>query len=71
MGGIVGALIGTGVGFIGIKAINNFIGSQISMTLNFLFLFFILMGSFLVGSIAGISPALQAAKQNPVDALRG
>ena len=39
MGGIVGALIGTGVGFIGIKAINNFIGSQISITLNFYFYF--------------------------------
>jgi ABC-type antimicrobial peptide transport system permease subunit len=28
------------------------------------------LGSFIIGGIAGISPAIKAAKQNPVDALR-
>jgi len=35
------------------------------------FIFFILLGSFLIGAITGIIPAMKAAKQNPVEALRG
>ena len=30
-----------------------------------------LTGSFLIGAVAGIVPAMRAAKQNPVEALRG
>ena len=30
-----------------------------------------LLGSFIVGAAAGIVPAINAAKQNPVEALRG
>jgi len=30
-----------------------------------------LFGSFMIGAIAGIVPAMSAAKQNPVEALRG
>ena len=36
-----------------------------------LFIFFALLGSFLIGAFAGILPAMKAAKQNPVEALRG
>ena len=30
-----------------------------------------LLGSFIIGAVAGIIPAMNAAKQNPVEALRG
>jgi ABC-type antimicrobial peptide transport system permease subunit len=30
-----------------------------------------LLGSFAIGAAAGIIPAMNAAKQNPVEALRG
>jgi putative ABC transport system permease protein len=71
VGGIVGAGFGTLIGFIGTKAIGSFIGSQITPQINFVLIFLSLMGSFIIGAISGISPALVAARQNPVEAIRG
>jgi ABC-type antimicrobial peptide transport system permease subunit len=51
--------------------INNFMGSDVKPTINFVLIFFALLGSFAIGAIAGIIPAMRAAKQNPVEALRG
>jgi ABC-type lipoprotein release transport system permease subunit len=31
----------------------------------------VLVGSFVIGAVAGIAPAMRAAKQNPVEALKG
>lgn len=70
MGGILGVLFGIGLGSIGINGINSFIGSTITLQINYTLIGFSLLGSFLIGSIAGVVPALRAAHQNPVDALK-
>ncbi len=71
IGGLVGILLGGLIGWIGISSINQFFGSEAIPIFNYLFLGFILLGSFIIGAVAGIAPALQAANQNPVEALRG
>tara|TARA_Y100000034_G_scaffold136912_2_gene217001 strand:- start:2837 stop:4069 length:1233 start_codon:yes stop_codon:yes gene_type:complete len=71
VGGAVGVLIGLLIGWAGTAGINSFIGGDLGMSINFSLIISALMGSFLIGSIAGIAPAMQAAKQNPVEALRG
>ncbi len=71
VGGITGALFGTLMGFLGTMALNNFIGTELVPDINFLLIFSTLAGSFIIGGISGIVPAMKAAKQNPVEALRG
>ncbi|MEK6850463.1 MAG: ABC transporter permease [Nanoarchaeota archaeon] len=71
IGGLLGAALGTAVGYFGTAAINNFIGSQMSPNINFMLIFLALLGSFIIGAVSGILPALRAAKLNPVEALRG
>ncbi|MBR9705857.1 ABC transporter permease, partial [Candidatus Pacearchaeota archaeon] len=73
--GLIGGILGVGIGLLigmgGTNAINNLLGATASMTFNIPLIVSTLVGSFLVGSIAGIAPAMQAARQHPVDALRG
>lgn len=71
MGGIIGTIAGMLIGYFGVNIINNFIGANSHISVDYLLIGFTLLGSFIIGSIAGISPAMKAAKQNPVDALRG
>ena len=71
IGGIIGIIFGLGLGLLGMNAINNFIGSTTKPQIDFFLIFFSLLGSFLVGSISGVLPAMKAARQNPVEALRG
>ncbi|MGY4884145.1 MAG: ABC transporter permease [Nanobdellota archaeon] len=71
IGGGIGVILGVIVGYFGISGINNFIGSDIKPHIDFFLIFFALLGSFLIGALAGILPAMRAAKQNPVEALRG
>jgi len=70
IGGIAGALFGTLLGFIGTMSINAWIGTAVSPVISFSLIFFSLLGSFILGGLAGISPAMKAARQNPVEALR-
>jgi len=70
MGGIIGVLAGLGLGFIGTSAINNFIGSSLVPQVDFMLIILSLLGSFIIGSAAGVVPALKAASENPVDALK-
>ncbi len=69
-GGVIGIIGGIGIGFLGIFLINNFLGSSVALQFNALFLVLVLLGSFLIGSVSGVIPAMRAAKQNPVEALR-
>ncbi|MCH7850452.1 MAG: ABC transporter permease [Nanoarchaeota archaeon] len=71
VGGIVGVILGIGIGFVGTLAIGNFIGAEIKLKLNILLIASSLVGSFVIGAVAGIVPALKAAKEKPVEALRG
>lgn len=71
VGGAIGVLIGTAMSYFGTLGINNFVGSQAAPQINFLLISLALIGSFFIGAIAGILPAMRAAHQHPVDALRG
>jgi len=71
IGGLVGVILGTLISVGGIMGINGFIGSELALSIDFVLIGGALAGSFLIGAIAGIAPAMQAAKQNPVEALRG
>ncbi|MCK9595858.1 ABC transporter permease [Candidatus Pacearchaeota archaeon] len=71
IGGGIGVIFGIILGYFGTFAINNFLGSEAAPQINFLLIIFSLFGSFLIGALAGIFPAMRAAKQNPVQALNG
>lgn len=71
VGGIIGVIIGLGIGYGGTAAIGNFLGLNTKQNLDLVLISSALIGSFLIGSISGIVPAMNAAKQNPVEALRG
>jgi putative ABC transport system permease protein len=70
IGGLIGILGGLGIGYIGVKTLNNFLGTSTILNINFLFLLLVLGTSFLVGGLSGIVPAMNAAKLNPIEALR-
>lgn len=70
-GGILGVFFGILIGYFGILGINSFIGLETKPEINLILIFLSLVGSFLTGAIAGIVPAMKAARQNPVEALRG
>ncbi|HDL02470.1 MAG TPA: ABC transporter permease [Candidatus Pacearchaeota archaeon] len=71
IGGLVGVVLGSLISAAGIIGINNFIGAELSPTIDFILIGGALAGSFVVGAVAGIVPAMNAAGQNPVEALRG
>ncbi len=71
IGGLVGVVLGTLISMAGIVGINSFIGAELSPVIDFVLIGGALVGSFMIGAIAGIVPAMSAAKQNPVEALRG
>ena len=71
LGGLVGVVFGTIISTLGTVGINNFIGGELKPAFDFILIGGALVGSFAIGAIAGIVPAMNAAKQNPVEALRG
>ena len=70
LGGLVGAAFGTLIGIVGTAGIDAWLGANLKMHIDLLLIFFSLLGSFLIGAVAGIVPAMRASKENPVDALR-
>ncbi|MDA3836363.1 MAG: ABC transporter permease [Nanoarchaeota archaeon] len=71
IGGFVGSVFGILIGVAGTAGIASFLGTDLKPSIDFALIGFTLLGSFLLGGLAGISPAMSAAAQNPVDALRG
>ncbi|RMD45964.1 ABC transporter permease [Candidatus Pacearchaeota archaeon] len=70
VGGVAGVVFGIFVGFVGTYAINHFIGTSLGPDIDFLLIGMSLLGSFVIGAVAGVVPAMRASKQNPVEALR-
>ena len=70
VGGLIGVILGASIGYFGTLAINSFLGAETIPKINLLLVVFALFGSFLLGAISGIIPAITAANKNPVEALR-
>ena len=70
MGSLIGIILGSSLGYLGVYFLNSFIGSDAKPVIDFVFLFSVLIGGFLIGSISGIAPAIKASRENPVEALR-
>lgn len=71
IGSVVGVIVGISIGYFGVVGINSWIGSTVKPSIDLMLVFLTLAGGFLIGSIAGMAPALRAAKEKPVEALRG
>ena len=70
-GGAIGIAIGAGIAYLFTIIGKKMLGTNlISMHLTTSLVVFSLIGSFLIGSIFGILPALKSAKLNPVEAIR-
>ncbi|MBS3084235.1 ABC transporter permease [Candidatus Pacearchaeota archaeon] len=70
VGGIAGIILGIGVGYFGTVMINSFLGASSSPKIDWILIAFTFLGSFIVGAVSGIIPAIRAANQKPVEALR-
>lgn len=70
VGGVIGILLGTGIGYIGTLALNTFLGSSTQPQISWLLLFSVVAGSFLIGVVSGLIPALRAANERPVEDIR-
>jgi putative ABC transport system permease protein len=70
VGGITGIIFGETISILGIKGIGNFLGTELTPDFNWLLIILALVGSFLIGAVSGILPAMKAARQNPVEVLR-
>ncbi|PIO08373.1 hypothetical protein COU59_02000 [Candidatus Pacearchaeota archaeon CG10_big_fil_rev_8_21_14_0_10_34_12] len=71
IGGIIGVLLGTAVGYAGTSALNTFLGVATHPEISFWLILLTMTGSFLIGAVSGLIPALNAAKENPVEGIRG
>lgn len=70
VGGLIGSFFGTLIGLAGTMGINSWLGAEIKMNIDFMLIFIALLGSFFIGAVSGIVPAMRASKQNPVEALK-
>ena len=70
-GGIIGILLGSGLGYLGTFALNTFLGASTQPQINFLLLSSVAAGSFLVGVVSGLVPAIHASRESPVEDIRG
>ena len=71
VGGVIGIFLGIFLGYFGTFEINNFFGFDTAPRIDILLILFSIFGSFFIGVLSGIFPAMKAAKQNPVEALSG
>lgn len=70
VGGILGVIFGSLVAIAGTTGLGTALGINVSPSISITMIIIALISSFILGAISGIIPAMQAAKMNPVDALR-
>jgi putative ABC transport system permease protein len=70
VGGVIGILLGTGIGYLGTAALNTFLGASTQPQINWILLFSVAAGSFLIGVVSGLVPAIRAANERPVEDIR-
>jgi putative ABC transport system permease protein len=72
IGGIIGVILGSLFAIVGTMGVQGVLGGtvEIKATLNLVLILSAVFGSFIVGSIFGIIPAVKASYLKPVDALR-
>jgi putative ABC transport system permease protein len=70
IGGILGVILGVIISQLGNYGISVFLGSNFLFSINITLIIGALVGSFIVGAVSGVIPALNAARMNPVDAIR-
>jgi len=71
VGGIIGIIVGLGFAYGLTAAGRQFLGSDlIQAHISPVLIVGALLFSFVIGTLAGVLPAIQAAKLQPVDALR-
>ncbi len=71
IGGVIGALLGIGLAFGAAGVANSAFGAEIlSIQVSLPLIFGSISFAFLIGLISGLTPALQASKLKPVEALR-
>ncbi|HOW36876.1 MAG TPA: ABC transporter permease [Candidatus Pacearchaeota archaeon] len=71
VGGLIGVLLGEGISYLGTFVLNQAIGISTKTNISWVLILGSLAGSFLIGAVSGIIPAMKAAKENPVEAIRG
>ncbi|MFH1501071.1 MAG: ABC transporter permease [archaeon] len=72
VGGIIGGLAGLGAAVLAANLANSALGNPLfQVAVSYPLLIGAILFSFLVGALAGILPAYQASRLNPVEALRG
>jgi len=69
VGGIAGILCGAGIGKV-VQYMTEYYGITLKPEITFSLVVFTLVFSFLVGMIAGVAPAIRAARLNPIDTIR-
>lgn len=71
VGGAIGILLGWSIASFGTSMLAVLFNTDAGANITLPLILGALAGSFLIGSISGIVPAMQAAKMQPVKALRG
>ena len=71
VGGIAGVVLGSVISYFGTLGIASFLGTQVMPSLDIILITSTLVMSFLIGATSGLIPAIKAAKQNPVEVIRG
>jgi putative ABC transport system permease protein len=71
VGGIIGVILGLSLAFSASFAANSYFGENLfTIALNYPLIIGAIVFSFLLGTLAGVLPAIQASKLNVVDAVR-
>jgi putative ABC transport system permease protein len=71
LGGLIGTIIGALISYYGTVGINTWVNSTATPELNLYLIFGALFGSFIIGSLSGVIPAMNASRLKPVETLRG